>query len=72
MTKEEVLKELQKHGMDDMIELIEDAEKGYLEQLELVESIGLVYDKDLNTSLIEVLKQLGVEIIFVTDEEESS
>ncbi|WP_332630208.1 hypothetical protein [Halalkalibacter flavus] len=72
MTKEAVLNELKSREMDDMVELIEDAEAGYLEELELVESIGLVYDKELNSALLNVLKDLGVQIIYVTDEEEGS
>ncbi len=39
--------------MEEMLELIEDAERGHLEELELVESIGLVYDRDLNEALIQ-------------------
>ncbi|MCL7745974.1 hypothetical protein [Halalkalibacter alkaliphilus] len=72
MTKEAVLNELKSREMDDMVELIEDAEAGHLEELELVESIGLVYDKELNSALLNVLKDLGVQIIYVTDEEEGS
>ncbi|MDT8859947.1 hypothetical protein N0O92_06855 [Alkalihalobacillus sp. MEB130] len=72
MTKEEVLSVLKSRGMDDMVELVEDAEAGYLEELELVESIGLVYDRDLNEALLRVLTELGVQLIFVTDEEEGS
>jgi len=56
--------------MEDILELVEDAEKGYLEELELVESIGLVYDRELNEALIQVLKELGVKIDYVVDEEE--
>jgi hypothetical protein len=72
MTKEEVIVKLENLGMEDMIELIEDAEKGYLEELELVESIGLVYDRDLNDAMLHVLKNLGVAIVYVTDEDENS
>ncbi|WP_390183795.1 hypothetical protein [Halalkalibacter kiskunsagensis] len=71
MTKEEVLDEIKKRKMDDIIELIEDAEAGQLEELEIVESIGLLYDRDLNHALIQVFKDLGVEIVYVSDDEES-
>lgn len=70
MTKEQVVLELQKREMKDMLELIEDAESGDLEELELVESIGLVYDQALNEALISVLKELGVTFIYQTDEDE--
>ena len=69
MLKDDLLKKLEEQGLDDIIELIEDAEAGHLEELELVESIGLLYDKDLNHDVIELLQSNGVKIIYVTDEE---
>ena len=69
MLKDDLLKKLEDQGLDDIIELIEDAEAGHLEELELVESIGLLYDKDLNDDVIELLQSNGVKIIYVTDEE---
>ncbi|WP_088102146.1 hypothetical protein [Halalkalibacter urbisdiaboli] len=69
MTKEQIIQELKQKNMEDMIELIEDAEEGHLEELELVESIGLVYDRELNTALIALLEELGVNMIYLTDEE---
>jgi hypothetical protein len=72
MTKEKILVELKEKGLTDIIEMIEDAEKGDLEELELVESIGLVHDKSLNQAVISLLEDLGVQMIYVTfdDEEE--
>ncbi|WP_227936253.1 hypothetical protein [Alkalihalobacillus deserti] len=72
MTKGEVISKLESLRMEDMLELIEDAESGHLEELELVESIGLLYDRELNEALLNVLKDLGVSIVYVTDEEEES
>ncbi|MEB1806772.1 MAG: hypothetical protein LPK26_05680 [Bacillaceae bacterium] len=69
MNKEELIQQLTEKQLDDIIELIEDAEGGYLEELELVESLGLVHDGELNTKVIELLKSLGVKIIYVTDDE---
>ncbi|MBU8907317.1 hypothetical protein KH400_11920 [Desertibacillus haloalkaliphilus] len=69
MTKEEVLNALNEQGLEDIIELIEDAEEGYLEELELVESLGLLYDRELNKEVLELLESLGVKLIYVTDEE---
>ncbi|RXT15222.1 hypothetical protein [Ammoniphilus sp. CFH 90114] len=70
MTKEEVLLALKQKGLEDIVELIEDAETGDLEELELVESIGLVHDPLLNDAVLQLLQDLGVELIFVTDDEE--
>lgn len=70
MNKEEILKTLEEQGLTDIIELIEDAETGHLEELELVETVGLIYDESLNKDVIELLQQLGVKIIYVTDDEE--
>ncbi|MFN7252263.1 MAG: hypothetical protein ACK4M9_15885 [Anaerobacillus sp.] len=70
MTKAEIVKTLNEQGLTDIIELIEDAETGDLEELELVESVGLLYDEMLNKEVVRVLQELGVKIIYVTDEEE--
>lgn len=67
---EEIKSKIQGKGLTEILELIEDAENGYLTELELVESLGLVHDDTLNKEVIGLLKQLGVEIIYVTDEEE--
>ncbi|ADC51205.1 hypothetical protein BpOF4_15780 [Alkalihalophilus pseudofirmus OF4] len=69
MNKEEIIQELEKREMEDILELIEDAEKGYLEELEIVPSVGLLYDRELNEAIISLLKEQGVEIIYVTEEE---
>ncbi|HJV45543.1 MAG TPA: hypothetical protein VJ824_07435 [Bacillota bacterium] len=72
MTKDEILEKLKEKGLKDIIELIEDAQAGDLEELELVESIGLVHDDQLNQAVIALLESLGVQIIYVAfdDEEE--
>ncbi|GAF67062.1 hypothetical protein BTS2_3970 [Bacillus sp. TS-2] len=59
---------LETKKMDDLLELLEDAESGQLEELELAESVGLCYDKQLNEQLIALLKELGVQIIYLKDE----
>lgn len=69
MNKTEIVEILAEKKLTDIIELIEDAEKGHLEELELVESIGLLYDESLNKEVIELLQELGVKIIYVRDEE---
>ncbi|BAB05438.1 hypothetical protein P4637_01030 [Halalkalibacterium halodurans] len=70
MDKEHILDRLQKEGLDDVIELLEDAEKGELEELELVESLGLLRDEHLNKEVLTLLQSLGVELIYVKDEDE--
>ncbi|MGD8190085.1 hypothetical protein ACQCN2_08890 [Brevibacillus ginsengisoli] len=72
MTKQEILAALEQKGLDDIIELIEDAENGDLEELELVESLGLIYEEDLNREVLALLQSLGVTIIYVVDDEEDS
>ena len=69
MTKEEILQKLQEKGLTDIIDLIKDAEKGYLEELELVEQIGLVHDSELNDEVLNLLKDFNVKIIYVKDED---
>jgi len=69
MNKTKIVEILAEKKLTDIIELIEDAEKGHLEELELVESIGLLYDENLNKEVIEFLQELGVKIIYVRDEE---
>lgn len=69
MNKTEIVNTLAEKRLTDIIELIEDAETGHLEELELVESVGLLYDESLNKEVIQLLQELGVKIIYVTDEE---
>jgi hypothetical protein len=69
LDKQSILNELEAKKMEDIIELIEDAEKGHLEELELVKSVGLLYDKELNDAIISLLEDQGVEIIYVSEEE---
>lgn len=69
MDKKALLEKLTEKGLDDVLELIEDAEEGHLTELELVPSIGLLYDEDLNRHVLDLLEGLGVKIIYVTDDE---
>jgi len=69
MTKDEILTVLKEKNYDEVIELIEDAETGDLEELELVESLGLLYDEKLNEEVLRLLQELGVKIIYVTDDD---
>lgn len=70
VNKEEMIAALQEKKLDDILELIQDAEAGDLEELELVESIGLVHDGELNEQVLALLKQLGVTITYVMDDED--
>ncbi len=70
MTRDEMVKALEEKKLTDIVELIEDAEKGYLEELELVEQIGLVHDPVLNEEVLLFLKEKNVTITYVTYDEE--
>jgi hypothetical protein len=70
MTKEEIMQTLQEKNMTEVLELIEDAEKGDLEELELVEGLGLLRDETLNREVLRLLEELGVTILYVKDDEE--
>ncbi|USG67643.1 hypothetical protein NDK47_10345 [Brevibacillus ruminantium] len=69
MTKKEIMAVLEEKQLTDIIELIEDAEAGELEELELVESLGLLMDETLNREVIQLLESLGVTIIYVKEED---
>lgn len=72
MTKEEILSQLEQKGLTDIVDLVVDAEKGYLEELELVEQIGLVHDPELNDEVLKLLKNLNVKITYVVDDEDTN
>ena len=69
MNKEEIIQELNDKGMNDILLLIEDAENGELEELELARSLGLLRDEKLNTAVIKLLEKNGVTIIYLDDDE---
>lgn len=70
MTTEELMAVLEKKKMTDIIELIADAKAGDLEELELVESLGLLMDQELNREVLQLLESLGVAIIYVSGDED--
>ncbi|WP_147802131.1 hypothetical protein [Alkalicoccus halolimnae] len=70
MTRDELMNILNEKNMEEVIELIEDAEKGRLEELELAPSLGLLRDENLNEAVLNYLKEKGVEIIYVKEDEE--
>ncbi|GED24297.1 hypothetical protein BAG01nite_03990 [Brevibacillus agri] len=70
MTRDELMAVLEKKRMTEIIELIEDAEQGELEELELVESLGLLMDQELNREVLALLESLGVTIVYVSGDEE--
>ncbi|MDX6152952.1 MULTISPECIES: hypothetical protein [Marinococcus] len=69
MTKAEVRQQLEERNMEEVLELIEDAENGDLKELELAASLGLLRDETLNDAVLKVLQDEGVTIIYVEDEE---
>lgn len=70
MSVNEVKKQLQEQELHEVLELIEDAERGDLEELELVKSLGLLRDEELNKQVLEILENEGVLIIYVSEEDE--
>ncbi|AIG27744.1 hypothetical protein EGH10_19395 [Brevibacillus laterosporus] len=70
MTQQEIVDALKERRMTEILELIEDAKSGNLEELELVESLGLLADETLNKEVIRLLEELGVTIIYLSGEEE--
>ncbi|MCR6110712.1 hypothetical protein HXA35_10250 [Bacillus sp. A301a_S52] len=70
MTRDELTDALEKQGMTEIMELIEDAENGQLEELELAPSLGLLRDDELNKAVLAYLEGQGVTIIYVDEEDE--
>ncbi|MGG4439500.1 hypothetical protein [Brevibacillus fortis] len=70
MTRDELVAVLENKRMTEIIELIEDAEQGELEELELVESLGLLMDQELNKEVLALLESLGVTIIYLSGDED--
>ncbi|BAD64576.1 MULTISPECIES: hypothetical protein [Shouchella] len=69
-TIDDLVEKLESEGKEDILELIEDAKNGELEEIELVESIGLLVDLEENKRLLNWFEQQGVNLIYVTDDEE--
>ncbi|RKL67532.1 hypothetical protein CR203_09285 [Salipaludibacillus neizhouensis] len=70
MTRDELVAELENKKLTEVIDLIEEAEAGYLTELELAPSLGLLRDDTLNEAVLNYLSSQGVEIIYVTEDEE--
>ncbi|PYZ98367.1 hypothetical protein CR205_07170 [Alteribacter lacisalsi] len=68
MEKEKLISKLEQENYDEILELIEDAEKGRLEELEIVESLGLLYDRELNDQVLSLMKDEGVNIIYIQED----
>jgi hypothetical protein len=69
MDREKMIEKLTDNNMIEILELIEDAERGHLHELELAPSLGLLRDEELNKAVLDYLSQHGVEIIYVDEEE---
>ncbi|SER40804.1 hypothetical protein SAMN05444126_10116 [Salisediminibacterium halotolerans] len=68
LTREELIAALEDRSLTEALELIEDAENGDLTVLELVPSLGLLRDEELNKAVLDYLKQQGVELEYVDEE----
>ncbi|MFB5661732.1 hypothetical protein [Alteribacillus sp. HJP-4] len=69
MTNSQIKNYLEENQMDEVLEIIKEAEAGELEELELVESLGLLQDKKLNEEVLQLLQSEGVNIIYISAEE---
>ncbi|MDG5787540.1 hypothetical protein QA612_08535 [Evansella sp. AB-P1] len=69
MNREEIIQQLKDRHMEEIIELIIDAENGELEELELAKALGLLRDETLNEHVIKLLEENGVTIIYLEDDE---
>ncbi|QQK79946.1 hypothetical protein HUG20_08645 [Salicibibacter cibi] len=63
MTREELIQALESKGLDEVLELIEEADNGEMDELELLPSLGLLQDQQLNDAVLEYLKGKGVTIV---------
>lgn len=70
MTRDEIVAKLEENNMTEALELLTDAEKGGLEELELASSIGLLRDEELNDALLSYLQEQGVTITYISEEDE--
>ncbi|WP_416149766.1 hypothetical protein ACM26V_01855 [Salipaludibacillus sp. HK11] len=69
MDREKMMEILSENNMIEILELIDDAERGHLHELELAPSLGLLRDEDLNKAVLDYLTKQGVEIIYVNEDE---
>lgn len=69
MTRDEIVRALEEKRMTEVIELVEDAETGELEELELVEHLGLIADETLNHAVLAFLMSKGVKITYLRPED---
>lgn len=68
--KDEIIQKLTEEKYEEILELIEDAENGEFEVLELAPSLGLIRDSALNQEVIQLLESLGITIEYVEEEDE--
>jgi hypothetical protein len=69
MTRDEIVSALKEKQMTEVIELVEDAKAGELEELELVEHLGLIADETLNHAVLAYLMSMGVTITYLSPED---
>ncbi|MBU9711332.1 hypothetical protein [Evansella tamaricis] len=67
MNRDELVQQLEANHMSEIIELIEDAEKGDLEELEIAKALGLLRDETLNAEVLNYLESQGVKIIYLEE-----
>lgn len=70
MTREELVQALEAKGLDEVVELIEEADNGEMDELELLPSLGLLQDRQLNDAVLQYLEAKGVAIIYAGETDE--
>lgn len=70
MQKEEIIEYLKSNEYEEVLTLIEEAENGEFEILELAPSLGLIRDAKINEAVIGLLESIGVIIEYVEEEDE--
>ena len=67
MTREELIKTLESQGLNEVLELIEEADNGEMNELELLPSLGLLQERQLNDAVLEYLESKGVAIVYADE-----
>ncbi|WZY01466.1 hypothetical protein NSQ26_05345 [Bacillus sp. FSL W7-1360] len=67
---QDIIEKLRDVNAEELLDLIEDAKTGKVEEVEIVPSIGLLVNLNDNKRLLAWLEAQGVQLIYVTDEDD--
>ncbi|AXF54928.1 hypothetical protein [Salicibibacter kimchii] len=70
MSREELIQTLESKGMNEALELIKEADNGEMDELELLPSLGLLQDQQLNDAVLQYLEGKGVAIVYADETDE--